>query len=92
MTPLDDISHARLCARCHRWGPEEANFCGHCGLQLWPLPPLAPPIMVLDKEARRRKRRARRLLAGGVYGPIGVVGVRLGEGLTGQHDEDRRGR
>ncbi len=88
MIAIDDISHKRLCLRCHRWGPEEANFCGHCGLQLRPL---FAPSAVLDQEARRQHRRRRRMVAGVMYGPMGALGARLGQCLTAGPDEDRRG-
>ncbi len=87
MTPIDDISHARLCARCHRWGPEEANFCGHCGLQLRPIPfPVAP----FDANARRRQR-LRRLVATQSFGGAGLLGTLIGERIRDERDADRGG-
>ncbi len=70
---IDDISHARLCARCHRWGPEEANFCGSCGLQLRPI---APPTAGQFHDSRRRRRR---LLALDDGGPVGLLGMLIAE-------------
>ncbi len=73
MTPhIDDISHAHLCVRCHRWEPEEANFCGSCGLQLRPIA-LPPPVMDLSR------RRRRRLLALDDGGSAGLLGMLIGE-------------
>lgn len=72
---IDDISHACLCERCHRWGPEEATFCGHCGLQLRPI---IRPAPVLDLSQRRRRRR---LLAMDDGGPAGLLGMLIGERL-----------
>ncbi len=88
MTPPDDISHAHLCERCRRWGPEEANFCGHCGFQLRPIPfPGAP----FDAPARRR-RRLRRLLATQAFGGAGLIGTLIGERIRDSRDADRRDR
>jgi len=73
---IDDISHARLCACCHRWGPEEANFCGSCGFQLRSIPfPVAP----FDATAHRRRRLRRRLLALDDGGGAGLLGMLIGE-------------
>jgi len=85
---IDDISHARLCLRCHRWGPEETNFCGHCGFQLRPIPfPVAP----FDATARRRRRRRRRLLALDDGGGAGLLGMLIGERIRDERDVDKRG-
>ena len=81
----DDISHARLCERCHRWGPEEATFCGHCGLQLRPI---VQPATVLDLSRRRRRRR---LLAMDDGGLAGMLGMLIGERIRDDRDADRRG-
>jgi len=70
---IDDISHARVCLRCRRWGPEEANFCGSCGLQLRPI---APPPTAGQVHDRRRRRR---LLALDDGGPAGLLGMLIGE-------------
>ncbi len=85
MTPrIDDISHARLCERYHRWGPEEATFCGHCGLQLRPI---VQPATVLDLPRRRR----RRLLAMDDGGLAGLLGMLIEERIHDDRDADRRG-
>lgn len=88
MTRPDDISHAHLCERCHRWGPEEANFCGHCGFQLRPLP--LAPVPGFDEDRRRRRRR-RRLIAAQSFGWAGLIGTLIGERMRDERDEDRRG-
>ncbi len=85
---IDDISQARLCARCHRWGPEEATFCGHCGLQLRPI---VQPATVLDLSRQRRRQR-RRLLAMDDGGLAGLLGMLIGERIRDDRDADRRGR
>ncbi len=88
---IDDISHAQFCARCHRWGPEEATFCGHCGVQLRPIP--FPPAPLVDAAHVVRRRRRRRLAAQ-LYGGTGLFGVLIGERLFHHHesrDADTRG-
>lgn len=87
MTSQDDISHAHLCARCHRWGPEDANFCGHCGLQLRTLPRAPAPGF----DADRRRRRRRRLIAVQSFGWAGLLGTLIGERIRDARDADRRG-
>lgn len=84
---IDDISQARLCERCHRWGPEEATFCGQCGLQLRPLP--FAPVPGFDEDRRRRRRR--RLIAAQSFGWAGLLGTLIGERIRDSRDEDRRG-
>lgn len=89
---IDDISHAHLCERCHRWGPEEATFCGHCGLQLRPLPRPDMSASVHADPAIRRRRRRR--LAAQLYGGTGLLGVLIGERIFDRRDgddADRRG-
>ncbi len=83
---IDDISHAQFCLRCHRWGPQEANFCGHCGLQLRSL-----PVASLDAEAdaRAHRRRRNRRLAAQLYGGTGLLGVLIGERIRDAHRENR---
>ena len=87
MTRPDDISHAHLCERCHRWGPWEANFCGHCGLQLRPL--TYAPVLRFDEDRRRRRRR--RLIAVQSFGWAGLLGTLIGERIRDSRDADRRG-
>jgi len=87
MTTIDDISHMCLCERCHRWGPEEANFCGQCGFQLRPIPfPVAP----FDAQAHRRRRRLRRGLAVEEAGWAGLVGTLIGERIHESRDAAER--
>ncbi len=88
MTPrIDDISHARLCARCHRWGPEEATFCGHCGLQLRPI---AQPATVMDLPRRRRRRRLLAMDDGGLAGLLGMlIGERIHDDRTAARREEQ---
>jgi predicted anti-sigma-YlaC factor YlaD len=84
---IDDISHAHLCERCRRWGPEEANFCGRCGFQLRPIPfPVAPTVAA---QARRRRRR-RRLLAMDNAGWAGLVGTLIGERIHDSRTAERK--
>jgi len=87
MTSQDDISHAHLCERCHCWGPEDANFCGHCGLQLRTLP--LAPVPGFDEDRRRRRRR--RLIAAQSFGWVGLLGTLIGERIRAERDADRRG-
>jgi len=85
---IDDISHARICPRCYHWGPDEANFCGHCGLQLRPLlRPLLPPVVPMA-AARAARRRRKRRLAVQLFGGTGLLGVLVGEHIFDSRDRD----
>lgn len=85
---LGDISHAHLCARCHHWTPDEATFCGWCGLQQRSTE--AEIVAAQAAQQRAHRRRVRRIAAFGTYGWAGVLGHLIGEAARRQDDDDRR--
>jgi len=82
---IDDISQAQFCPRCHRWGPQEATFCGQCGLRLRPL---AVAAFDAEADARAARRRRKRRLAVQLFGGTGLLGVLIGERLFDTRDRN----
>lgn len=70
LSGVDDISRAHTCPRCRAWMPDEANFCGLCGLQQRPTDGQRDELARQMRAQRESMRRWGGWYAGGLLGLV----------------------